>query len=653
VVLTDGAGEHVLGLHLEILEDADRTWTIEDVAGPNLAARFTPTDRAIPSLGLSDSAFWLRFRIENQSASPREWLLEYDWPVLDLIELYSPRGPGQWEVSRAGAQIAHGEWEHDDRNPVFRVEIEPGESRTFFVRLEAEETMLVPLTLWSGDAFRRARLESSAWLALYNGVLLGLIAYHLLLFLILGDRSYLYYCLMAGGVALYQLSFEGIPNQHLWPDSVRWRPLSLHVFGPAALLAALLFSRRFLSTRDIVPRFDRMLRSLAVFMAVLVVWPFFGGLRLFTQVAAATAIIGAFSVLIAAVLCWRRGYKPGAYYLVAWSWVLITGPVAVLRALGIVPTNLVTIHMLEVGVILSSISLALGLAGRVNLLKRNLEASLEDKEELVRELRELNVSLEDRILERTEELEKRTRDLDQRTVQLQAASRHKSEFLANMSHELRTPLNAIIGFSEVLLERVFGDVNDKQAEYLRDIYGSGHHLLSLINDILDLSKIEAGKLELEMSSFHLPSAIESAMALTKERASRRSIRLSCQLDPGIGEFTADERKVKQILINLLSNAVKFTPEGGSVEVRAELGSESVAISVADDGIGIAPEDQTVIFEEFRQAKLASGPRPEGTGLGLALTRRLVELHGGSIRLESEPGRGSTFTFELPIREETP
>jgi signal transduction histidine kinase len=199
-----------------------------------------------------------------------------------------------------------------------------------------------------------------------------------------------------------------------------------------------------------------------------------------------------------------------------------------------------------------------------------------------------------------------------------------------------------------LLEKLFGELNNKQNEYVDDILSSGRHLLSLINDILDLSKIEAGRMDLEIVTFHLPDAIENALLLVRERATRHAIKLDRTVDDRLGEFTGDERKVKQILLNLLSNAVKFTPEGGRIKVEARLGDHNAIISVSDSGIGIAPEDQEAIFEEFRQAGGSYAHKREGTGLGLTLTRRFVEMHGGKIWVESELGKGSTFTFTLPI-----
>jgi signal transduction histidine kinase len=239
------------------------------------------------------------------------------------------------------------------------------------------------------------------------------------------------------------------------------------------------------------------------------------------------------------------------------------------------------------------------------------------------------------------------REIQDKSAQLELASQHKSEFLANMSHELRTPLNAIIGFSEVLSERMFGEINEKQAEYIGDILQSGQHLLSLINDILDLSKIEAGRMELELCDFDLPGAIENTLTLVRERAVRRGIALERSVDVRLGTIRADQRKLKQVLLNLLSNALKFTPEGGKIDVRAAVIDGVAEISVTDTGVGIAPEEQEAVFEEFRQVGTAA-KKVEGTGLGLAISRKFIELHGGRIWVKSQIGSGSTFAFTLPL-----
>jgi len=233
-------------------------------------------------------------------------------------------------------------------------------------------------------------------------------------------------------------------------------------------------------------------------------------------------------------------------------------------------------------------------------------------------------------------------------AELEAASQHKSDFLANMSHELRTPLNAIIGFSQVLSEEMVGAVNEKQSEYLDDILSSSNHLLALINDVLDLSKVEAGQVELEKEPFSLREALERGVVVVRERASDDGVSVALDADPDADVVEGDERRIQQVIFNLLSNAVKFTPAGGAVDVTSARVNGEVRVSVADTGPGIASEDQERIFEEFQQAESGLEQR-EGTGLGLALSKRLVELHGGRLWLESELGNGSTFIFTLPAR----
>ena len=276
-----------------------------------------------------------------------------------------------------------------------------------------------------------------------------------------------------------------------------------------------------------------------------------------------------------------------------------------------------------------------GLADELNGMAASLQASVQ--------------SLERKVEERTRELQKALAELSRKSRQLEVASEHKSHFLANMSHELRTPLNAIIGFSQVLRQRLFGPINEKQEEYLDDILSSGNHLLSLINDVLDLSKVEAGQIELEVAAFSLREALERGVVMVREPATKHGVQLSLELAPGVDLVTGDERRLRQVIFNLLSNAVKFTPEDGSVIVATSHVDGEVRVSVTDTGPGIAPEDRERIFEEFQQTDVGV-QQSEGTGLGLALSKRLVELHGGRIWVESEAGHGSRFVFTLPSED---
>ena len=264
-------------------------------------------------------------------------------------------------------------------------------------------------------------------------------------------------------------------------------------------------------------------------------------------------------------------------------------------------------------------------------------------------------------------VEDRTRDLQEAMLLLEAGSKHKSEFLANMSHELRTPLNSILGFSDLLRDQKVGPLTEKQARYVYNIRESGRHLLTLINDLLDLSKVEAGKLELRPEVFNLREAIETALTGIRPQSLAKALELTLQVDEALSLLTADPVRFKQILLNLLSNAIKFTPKGGSITVTArpvhspertgpgtadpgrEPAGEFVEIAVADTGVGIRPEDLPKLFQPFTQLEGSFTKQYHGTGLGLALTKRLVESHGGTVRAESEgEGRGSIFTVRLPL-----
>jgi signal transduction histidine kinase len=259
-------------------------------------------------------------------------------------------------------------------------------------------------------------------------------------------------------------------------------------------------------------------------------------------------------------------------------------------------------------------------------------------------------SLQERDAQIRAQLDHLQRQSDELAVtnhELARASKAKSEFLANMSHELRTPLNAVIGFSEVLSDQVFGSLNDKQAKYVVNVLTSGRHLLQLINDILDLSKVEAGRMELRAEELDVRQAITDIQVIVGPLALKKDLGLGVSVDPGCGVIVADQVKFKQILYNLLSNAVKFTPPAGSITVTAAREAEFVEIRVSDTGIGIKEEDKHRIFAEFQQIDSSYTRQHAGTGLGLALTRKFVEMHGGRIWFESEFGRGTTFAFVLP------
>jgi len=286
------------------------------------------------------------------------------------------------------------------------------------------------------------------------------------------------------------------------------------------------------------------------------------------------------------------------------------------------------------------------LADSFNRMVSALSYAQERNRQLLDELKQLNEELEQRVQQRTAELVI-AKD------QTELANRAKSDFVANLSHELRTPLTSLTGFSEALQEKYFGDLNEKQAEYVKYIQDNSQHMLSLIDQIVDLEKIETGKTEIEISNVKMKKLLENSMSMIEGKAAKRHITLDYELAPEIDklEIRADELKLQQVVFNLLSNAIMFTPDGGHITLRAKVEDKQLLVEVVDTGIGIALEHQEKVFEDFFQVKSDIKDKTPGLGLGLGLSRRLVEMHGGKLWVESEgEGRGSRFIFTIPSSE---
>ncbi len=241
-------------------------------------------------------------------------------------------------------------------------------------------------------------------------------------------------------------------------------------------------------------------------------------------------------------------------------------------------------------------------------------------------------------------------EIDDKSRQLEIASQHKSQFLANMSHELRTPLNAILGYTELILDNIYGETPDKMREVLDRLHANGKHLLGLINDVLDLSKIEAGELTLDLADYSLKEVVQTVFTAVELLATGRNLALTIDVAPNLPRGHGDERRLVQVLLNLVGNAIKFT-DNGEVAIKATVSEGSFTVAVRDTGPGIAPSDQGKIFEEFQQADSSATKRKGGTGLGLSIAKRIIGMHGGRIWVESDVGKGSTFAFTIPVKVE--
>jgi signal transduction histidine kinase len=604
---------------------------------------------------------WAKFDLPHSTPARRAFLGVGPWERVEYFIVYRDQ-----PVDRQTAGLLVPWSERTQRvtsTPLFLygglilVELHSRSQTTVYARLSTEQRLhsVRDLTFSLRDAARvlEGERRDRLFLGMFYGVMLVLVVYNLGVYFAIREPSYLYFVAVLLGLAGIWAPFFGLTIEFLWPGHPGW---DLYFLWLALLLAGYAlaqFLRSYLDTRKYFPRLDRLISGYAYLnlLATPLVFLLPAPLADHVDVFGFTGPVAVGLLLALLVFTLVRRHALALNLLVAMACLGVGLLVSGLAIFDIVQRSDWTLHAGHIGSALCGIVLSIGLGFRMRQLRTDFaEKQLAEERLRAQHEREKRELIEEQSHGLEAKVSERTAQLVATQQQLEAANRHKSEFLAHMSHELRTPLNAIIGFSEVLRERMFGELNEKQADYLKDIHESGQHLLSLINDILDLSKIEAGRMDLELMSFHLPSTIANAVTLVRERAERQGVTLGLDLDPRLDIFQADERKVKQVLLNLLSNAIKFTPQGGRVDVSAKLDTDRVEIAVRDSGAGISPEDQASLFEQFMQVGKDAARKAEGTGLGLALSKRFVELHGGRIRVESAPGKGSTFSFTLPLRQ---
>ena len=720
------------GASLQLLEDPGGALGIGDVTAPALSVRFTPGATPVPNFGITRSAWWLRFALRNDSPQRRTLVVEVAYAQLDTADLYVPDGAG-WREHRAGQTVPQAAREIAHRNPVFPVDLGPGEVVVLHLRVASLYSMNVPLQVRPLIAWIGADHRHQLLVGLLVGFLAIMVLYNLLIYASTRDGAYVHYAVFVAVLVLFLLSENGLANELLWPDAPPWGARVAPALRAALAIALLRFAKSYLDTRTLAPRLHRVMTGFEVAAAVaLVAWVATRSVPA-SILPLATGVGSVVVGLVAAVTVHRAGNRAGRYYLIAWAFLFSGGVAYVLRVVGLLPVTFWTTYGVLFGAVAQAVLLSLGLADKINALEADLQrlnAGLEEKvrtrtfalEESERALRQLvehapaaicEVDLRaDRFtsvndvmcvytgLERPELLHMSPRallpigdelpdelalprpdrvelwvaptvraraDLGTATVVLhdvterraadqalrrakeaaEGASRAKSTFLANMSHELRTPLNAVIGFSDLLETQHFGPLNERQLDYVHEVADSGRHLLRLIGDILDISKIEAGRLQLSLELRDPTEVIEAALHAAEGPAAAKGVTVESELPDALPDARLDATRLRQVLDNLLSNGLKFTPTGGRVTLRAEAVDGALRVSVTDTGVGIAPADLPRLFVAFERLE-RTADITDGTGLGLALSRRLAVMHGGSLLVRSVLGEGAAFVVELPL-----
>jgi len=761
-----------LDVQLQYLEDPGGAWQIEQVASPEFSNRFTNNTQGRLNFDFTSSVYWIRFTVVNRSPLKEEWLLEVGSPHLNRITFFTPLKSGRYQQKTTGDLYPFSQ--RDIPHPHFLFTL-PADShlKTFYLRIESESNMQIPIALLSSPAFFKSNHQHQIVQGIYYGIMLAMACYNLFLFFSLKDRNYLYYVFHILAFALFQATMNGISFQYFWPDSPTIGNRAFLITLGLAIFWATIFSKSFLSIHQILPRVNLLLVSLA-FSSLLAIplaclTGYYQGLQILSIIAVVAMSVGYASGLI----CWVKSYRSAGFFLIAWTIYLLGCLITILWGFGFLPTNFVTQYGIQIGSSLEVILMSLALADRMNETRREYESSLhgivqertkalrgkdkkllqeisahqkteqsfKESEEKYRILIEnsavcIGISKGEQIIfgnpallellgyDKLEELQQNSltalvvpenramiRDrirnrnagipvpekyvnrflrkngevitveqfsseikIDNETFLMstfqditsqqkteaaleaarekaEQANRAKSEFLANMSHEIRTPMQGIIGYTDLAISRFKEIRKAKLLKYFQEFSQSSRRLLSLLNDLLDLSKLESGKMEYvfepESLSFLVEFAIREMQALIDEK----SLMVAFTPPSFDDRIIMDHEKIMQVIHNLLSNAIKFSDERGRIAIDVIKEESGIGLRVKDQGIGIPKNELTTIFDKFTQSSVTK-TGAGGTGLGLAICGEIIQAHNGYINALNNPEGGATFHFFLPSSGKT-
>lgn len=656
IVLDSLHDEYPIGRYLWLYEDKSAKLTIDSVVSGSYASKFFASQEESPNFGYTSSVYWARFSVVSQNPNVPYWYLEFAYPMFDHIELYMPTSTGTFVLKRTGDALAFSEREIAYRNYVFSL---PNciDTMTYFLRLQTQSSMSIPLKIWTPVSFKDKTIAEVFILGLYYGIFLVMVLYNSFLAISLRDKSYAFYVFYVLGFGVFQLTWNGLAYQFLWPDAVWWNNLAPAFFIAFSGFWVANFSRSFLDLKRFLPAIDKLLIALTLFcvvaMGLTMLLPYIHAIRLVYAVPLVLLPI----VIPAAVFCLRKGFRPAGYFLMAWTLFLVTSVFAVLRNLGLVPTNFFTIYGTQIGSALEVILLSLGLADRINSLRAEKEKA--EAEAKLREMADqfvIESSIREAEIERLKnvELANALIQVEQQKNIAQKANAFKTELLSIAAHDLKNPLQSIMGFAELIYEKALSDSDIKQMAAA--ISASSKRMSKLITDLLQTTALDSGQLILHKEKIALSQLLASAIEQNRIYAARKqqTLELICKQDCML---EVDVERMNEVLDNLISNAMKYSAQGKRIIIRSQIkyqGEESnrapvVCIGIQDEGQGLSEEDMKKLFGRFQRLSAHPTGNESSTGLGLSIVKQLVELHGGKVWAESEgKDKGATFFVELPI-----
>ena len=612
----------VAGSELEYLEDPNADLTLEEIKSPAYRNKFLSNRKGRRVPGYTKSVYWIRLPLQNDSGG-KNFILEMESAHLGDVTLYSPDSSEEYRMARIGELRGFTEQEIDYPGIIFQLKIPPGKQKVYYLRINAVTTLQLNLYVYNRSAYIKIAGRQLVFYGIYYGIFTVLIVYNLFLFLILRDRSYLLYLFYILSYGAYQFSANRLASQYFWPTQGGWTYTVLPMAAISAAIGAMLFFRECLLTYKYAPAVDRVIKFVsACFIPVLFVFPWLPYEVAFI-LSQYCALLTVLVLYVATVRTYRRGYKPARLILIAWNAFMIGIILYVLKNFGVLSGNFLTIRGIQIGSAIEMLLLSLALADRMDRLRKERERARQ------RAMRSHRRSIGN----------------------LRRADRLKNEFLATTSHELRTPLNGIIGIAESLMAGAGGKISAAQLNDLSMIASSGQRLSNLVDDILDFSKLKYHRLRIHPRPVDVRQVTEIVLRICGPLTVKKNLELRNEVPEGLPMVYADENRLEQIMFNLVGNAIKFTP-GGTIRVTGERRGDLIEISVIDTGPGVPPHKRELIFKLFEQADSAPTREVGGSGLGLSLTRRLVELHGGELNLDPDGGdsyrnrKGARFNFTL-------
>ena len=655
IILEEDQKEYALGFNVEVLQEANipsgRTLLFQEVSSPYYDSLFYLNSHPFINFKRKGENHWIRFKVKNAAHdSSVQWVLETNqwYSEVEMFMVYSDN-----TVVRKKANTV--EQELDDAHVLLRLDLPPEQEVVVYLLMSGDKHYL---TIWEEGAFLQyARLRDMLYSA-FLGIFIIMALYNLILFYTIRDVSYLYYSLYCVGFILFQIIMTGYGFQFVWPNHswVNQQWLSVLSFTTFFGISA---ARSFLNIRQFYLGLDRFIQFLLIISGGF----FLGAVLNFSfisfPVVLGTSALTAVALFIAALLVWRKGFGPARYYLLGWTFLLVSIIIYYLSVVDLIPFTLFTSHVVKICSVIEIVLLSLGLADRINVSKKEERKA---QEEVIKALQE-NDKLKDAA---NQALEEKARELElaynallesqDESAKLQELDQIKTRFFANISHEFRTPLTLILGHVEHFLKEKKTD--EKSRKEYEIMHRNARRLLQLINQLLDLAKLEAGELQLKAEQMDVNAFLQAYVSSFSSLAENKGIQLRYSSEGSLPEAFVDKDKLEKIIGNLLSNAFKFTPVGGSILVRLgkaeeleEGRKESVGyfkIVVKDTGIGIKKEKLERIFDRFFQEDSSFTRSYSGSGIGLALVKELVKALCGQVYVQSEHGQGACFTVLLPL-----